>query len=203
MTYADVWVPSFKIAIHYVPYQDKEHTSALNLILKRILEWNQKLHGQVHHHVLIKIPSELLYSPSGRSAFLIMNQIMIKKLLVEHSYQNARGYSNMRIHGVNSNEDIADCMVSLIPSANFKINQLSNEIIQEATVIKFQSIREAAIQSLGEGDLSLHDSYVILDSMRSMSALCLSSVQDLHLNCNLKKDVAQRLSARINHSRSG
>ena len=96
MNFADVWIPSFKAAFHYIHLQDTGHSqqdtghsqhetvrkSALDIILKRIIGWNYNIHGPVNHHIIIKIPSDLLSTTSGRSAFLIMNQLIIKKKLV-------------------------------------------------------------------------------------------------------------------------
>jgi len=64
-----------------------------------------------------------------------------------------------------------ESLASLVASFSYPISELAGQLVYSATVTKFQETRYAALQILGDGDLSLHNTYVLGDEMGSAEKL--------------------------------
>ena len=166
----------------------------IDTLVKQMKSWSSEIDLVRHHHILLTTTSSILSDSATKAASFLSNQLKLLRILQDDQWLNRL---QVQIHPVNSVQDVIDTLASLVASFSSPISQLADQLVHSATFIKFQETKYSALQILSEGDLSLHNTYTLVDGLRSAEKICNASAQDLQVNGILSKDVASRLHSRV------
>lgn len=194
---ADLFIPAMKMAVYYPSICiDNMFTLDIDSLFLQIKNCLAVHEGQdLEHHIMLTTTSSILSNSASKSAFFLFNQVKIMRALQDDHRLNQLQF--VQVHPVNSAADVIDAVASLVASFSPPISEIADKLVHSATVVKFEESRFSALQLLGEGDLSLHNTYTLIDGLGSAKRICTASVEELKLNCILKADVAAKLHARL------